>query len=130
MSALDDLPTPELGSPVQRRGRWRRGSDEPIGTLEDRVAGLERDHKTARGRIGTALVAALGSAGAVLIWALNAREAAGGEKVRAQVLDRDVERLRVELEQLRATVYRLSAPWRRNDRTDQPDPPARKDSDP
>ncbi|HET9063695.1 MAG TPA: hypothetical protein VFO62_10440 [Candidatus Binatia bacterium] len=123
------MPTPELGSPVQaepRRGRRHRASDEPIGTLDERVRVLEGDRKAWRGRIWTALVAALGSVGTVIVWALNARdatlaarEAAGFERAKSQELTRDVERLRTEVDALRGLIY---APvWRR---TDQPAAPA------
>lgn len=132
MSALDDLPTPELGSPVQvepRRGRRHRVSDEPIGTLDDRVRVLEGDRKAARGIAKAALVAALGSLGGVLIWALNAREAAGYQRARAEELVKTVELLRSDFNALRDAIFAPSM-WRRTT----PQPPAattpRKDSEP
>jgi hypothetical protein len=78
----------------------------PIGTLDDRVTVLERGARGFRRRLWGLLAGVATSLGAVLIWALNAREAVGGERVRAQVLERDLERVRVELEQLRTLVYR------------------------
>ena len=88
----------------------------PIGTLDDRVTVLERGARGFRRRLWMLLGGVATSLGAVSIWALNAREAVGGERVRAQVLERDLERVRVELEQLRTLVYRPPpSPWRRDE---------------
>lgn len=126
MSALDDMPTPELGSPVQVSSRWRRrrGSEEPIATVEQRMRVLEGDRKLVK----AALVAALGSLGGLLIWALNAREAAGYQRARADELRETVVRLRADLDTLRDAIFAPSM-WRRS--TPQPAAPAQpKDSDP
>jgi hypothetical protein len=159
MSHLDDMPTPELGQPLQlppdesvsRRRTPVHGvpyavadrpshrvipveADDgaPLGTLDDRVTALERAARDARRLAYGAVGGAITALGAILIWALNAREAAGVDKTRLLYLERAVDRLE-------AHVLRPSGPRRDRDR-DEPDEPAprpaaivtpgRKDSDP
>lgn len=126
------MPTPERGSRaplfLPRRARTPSG---PIGTVEDRVLQLERT----AGAVRRTLLALLGgvatSLGAVLIWALNARDAAGYERRRVQDLERAVEKLDRRIEALGPVLYRLQP-----DRDPAPTPaapaptPARKDPAP
>jgi len=112
MSAIDDLPTPERGSraPLFLPTRPRsRNSDAPIGTVEDRVAQLERSASAVRRSLLALLGGVATSLGAVLIWALNAREAAGYERARRQEIERAIERLDRRLEALGPVLYRLQA---------------------
>lgn len=91
------------------------GLDEPI-TLEQRVASLEGGRRGQKKLVITALIAGLGSFGGVLVWALNAREAAGDEKARLRYIERAVERLE---------LYVFPRPsLRRGDPIDAPWPPA------
>lgn len=125
MGELDEMPTPERGSraPLFLPPRRQRGSDAPIGTVEDRVVMLERSASAVR-RSLIALLGIAGSAlGAVLIWALNAREATGAEKARVQYLERAVDRLE-------SIVFGSASSWRRGyapEPAAQPDPPAPKE---
>lgn len=96
--------------------------DEPPAAhpLELRVVALERSSRGQRRKLIAALIAALGSVGAVIVWALNAREAAGAEKERIRQLERDVERI-----ELYVFPPPSLLPGRRAARgDDQPDPPA------
>jgi len=108
VSAIDDMPTPQRGSraplflPTRQRSR---SSDAPIGTVEDRVAQLERSASAVRRSLLALLGGVATSLGAVLIWALNAREAAGYERARRQ----EIERRLGLLEALAPALYRLQA---------------------
>jgi hypothetical protein len=128
MGTLDEMPTPERGSraPLFLPPRGRRGSDAPIGTVEDRVLVLERSANAVRRSLLALLGGVATSIGVVLIWALNAREAVGDEKARLRHLERAVERLE--------SIVFSSAPSRRRsyapDLSAQPDPPARREPAP
>lgn len=81
--------TPARGVPALELEPEASGSisvELRLGALEARASSLKK-------WIATAVIAGLGSAGAVFVWALNAREAAGDEKARLRYLERAVERL-------------------------------------
>lgn len=66
---------------------------EAAADLTPRVAALEESRRSLRKWIATAVIAAIGSLGAVLVWALNTREATGIDKQRLNHIERAVERL-------------------------------------
>lgn len=76
---------------------------------------LRRAFRGPRKLIATALIAALGSVGGLIVSALNSREEDGADKARLRYLERAVDRLTERVESL---IYRSPGPWRR----DEPDP--------
>jgi hypothetical protein len=117
--------TPPMGVPVhvvdQQSRRTRSDSEAPDSVAAHFDALLRRKFR----RLWKGVAAAAGIAAGALLSAgksaLDDARKSGAEKVRHETLERDFERVRVDVERLRTHVYGLSARWRRDD---QPDPPA------
>lgn len=106
--------------PVPPRARTRSDSEEQLDPLDARIEARIEAHGAKRFRrlwrwlagVAGGTLVALGAAAKSM---LTDAGAAGADRVRVQVIERDLDRLRSELEQLRAVVYRT--------RRDEPDPP-------
>lgn len=68
-------------------------SEPEMFTVEQRVGILEGVRRGQRRLVQVALVAGLGSVGAVLVWMLNQRDATADERARIRYLEREVDRL-------------------------------------
>lgn len=114
------VPEEIVDAPSRRSSSTAADDSGPIGTLEERVVVLERGARGFRRRLWGLLGGVVASVGAVLIWALNAREAAGAEKAQLRYLEQAVSRIEARIETFLYSAYRDSQAPR------QP-PPARKD---
>lgn len=108
MTEIDD--TPQDGFDPQ---------PDPVGgtSIERRIKVLEHRARGQRRLVRGAFIGALGSLGAVLVWALSAREATGAERAQMRALEDAVR-------ELRAVVFRVPWPRPRHDDDDPAPRPA------
>lgn len=69
------------------------GDLEALFSIEQRLVILEGVRRGQRKLVAAALVAGLGSLGAVLVWAFGQRDATADERARIRYLEREVDRL-------------------------------------
>lgn len=108
--------TSPIGIPVyvteQPSRRIAEDDSGPAGaTIEQRIEMLENRARGQRRLVRTAFIGAIGSVGAVLVWALSASNAAGAERAQMRALEDAVR-------ELRAVVFRV--PWPRMRHDDEP----------